>query len=146
MSSFDKALEFTLRWEGGYVFDHDDPGGETKYGISKRAYPNVNIKELTREQAGDIYKRDYWNTFNCDNLSVADACAVFDTCVNCGVARTAIFLDSADHYSQLLDARESYYKDLVKRKPLMTKYLKGWLNRVNSLRSYCSEIDKHTKQ
>jgi lysozyme family protein len=48
------------RIEGGYVFHPKDPGGETKYGISKRSYPNVDIKNLTKGQAMDIYRRDFW--------------------------------------------------------------------------------------
>ena len=45
--------------EGGYVNHPADPGGETKYGISKRSYPDLNIKLLTRADAGAIYERDF---------------------------------------------------------------------------------------
>ncbi|MBI5843910.1 MAG: hypothetical protein HZB23_04475 [Deltaproteobacteria bacterium] len=45
--------------EGGYVNDPADPGGETRFGISRRAYPNEDIKALTRERAAEIYYRDY---------------------------------------------------------------------------------------
>ena len=60
MSKFDACLAFTLSWEGGYVNNPADPGGETKYGISKRAYPKLDIANLTLEQARDIYYRDYY--------------------------------------------------------------------------------------
>jgi lysozyme family protein len=46
---FDKAIEIILKHEGGYVNDPDDPGGETKFGITKRNYPTLNIKSLTVE-------------------------------------------------------------------------------------------------
>ncbi|WP_425526518.1 glycosyl hydrolase 108 family protein [Xanthomonas oryzae] len=49
-----------LSHEGGYVNDPRDPGGETQWGISKRAYPELNIRALTRDQAIEIYRRDYW--------------------------------------------------------------------------------------
>ena len=49
-----------LNHEGGYVDDPDDNGGETNFGISKRAYPRVDIKNLTRKQAIKIYYQDYW--------------------------------------------------------------------------------------
>ena len=49
--SFETAFRFTLGHEGGYVDDPRDPGLETKYGISKRSYPAVDIKALTLEQA-----------------------------------------------------------------------------------------------
>ena len=40
MSHFDRAIAFILAEEGGYVHNQADPGGETKYGISKRAWLN----------------------------------------------------------------------------------------------------------
>lgn len=41
---FDDAVEIVLKHEGGYVNDKKDPGGETNMGISKRAYPHIDIK------------------------------------------------------------------------------------------------------
>ena len=58
--TFDDAFEALMAHEGGYANDPRDPGGETKYGISKRAYPAVDIRNLTLEAAKAIYKRDYW--------------------------------------------------------------------------------------
>jgi lysozyme family protein len=52
--NFDKALSFVLSWEGGYSNDPDDPGGETNFGISKRSYPNENIKDMTKERASEL--------------------------------------------------------------------------------------------
>jgi len=48
---FDDAFDWILQAEGGYVNDHYDPGGETKYGISKRAFPHLDIKNLTKKKA-----------------------------------------------------------------------------------------------
>lgn len=70
--------------EGEYSLDPDDPGGETKFGISKRAYPALDIKNLTREQAAEIYRRDYWEPCQCDELPFPLALAVFDGAVNQG--------------------------------------------------------------
>ena len=63
LKEFDKIIEVVLEHEGGYVNDPDDAGGETRYGISKRAYPDENIKELTVDRAKELYKRDYWDRF-----------------------------------------------------------------------------------
>jgi lysozyme family protein len=52
--------EWILAVEGGYVNNPADPGGETKYGISKRAYPNIDIAKLTLDQALNIYYNAYW--------------------------------------------------------------------------------------
>jgi len=84
--SFDKAVELILRHEGGYVDDPHDPGGETHFGISKRAYPDLNIKELTRDDAKRIYKRDYWDAIRADEMPMPVAVAVFDMAVNAGVS------------------------------------------------------------
>lgn len=58
-----KIIEYVIdRYEGGYVNDPNDKGGETKYGITKATYPNLDIKNLTKEQAVNIYKRHYWGS------------------------------------------------------------------------------------
>ena len=84
-SPFDKAFRFLMRVEGGYVNDPRDPGGITKYGISKRAYPDLDIANLTEEDAKTIYQKDYWQACHCDDLSPELALAVFDCAVNQGV-------------------------------------------------------------
>ena len=143
MSQFDRALDFVLRWEGGYSNDPDDPGGETKFGISRRAYPDVNIKDLTREGAAAIYKRDYWDVFACDSRQADCALAIFDTCVNCGIARTALWLEDSKDTDDLLNHRKVHYETLAKKKPLMGKFLKGWMNRLAALGK---EIEDHKEQ
>lgn len=67
--SFDHDIAQLLRDEGGYTPGlAADPGGETKYGISKRSYPNVDIKNLTVEQATAIYRRDFADAVHYDDL------------------------------------------------------------------------------
>ncbi len=60
MADFRVSIQKTLVNEGGCVNDPVDPGGETNMGISKRQYPNLDIKNLTQEQAIEIYKEGYW--------------------------------------------------------------------------------------
>lgn len=84
MSDFNAAFESTIGHEGGYVNDARDPGGETKYGISKRAYPGANIPKLTLDDAKAIYLRDYWQACKCDLMPDPVAFAVFDLAVNAG--------------------------------------------------------------
>lgn len=71
--------------EGGYVNDPADPGGETKYGISKRAYPDEDIANLTPERAAEIYRPDYWDAAHCNDLPWPVNLVVFDGAVNQGV-------------------------------------------------------------
>lgn len=94
MNDFKKAVEFVLKHEGGYVNDPHDHGGETKFGISKRAYPNLDIKNLTRDKAIEIYKRDYWDMLP-GALPTAIHCVLFDCAVNAGHGRAIRLLQAA---------------------------------------------------
>ena len=95
MTSFDQAFEKLIGHEGGYVNNPKDPGGETKYGISKRAYPDVDIASLTLEQAKALYRRDYWDRAQCDKLHPVLAFQVFDAAVNSGIGQSIRFLQRA---------------------------------------------------
>ena len=95
MSGFESVVHMVLEHEGGYVNHPDDPGGETKYGISKRAYPDVDIAELTEEDAASIYKRDYWDRIKGDDLPAGVACVVMDYAVNSGISRASKALQGA---------------------------------------------------
>ena len=57
--TFETAIAFVLNEEGGYSNDPRDPGGETNFGISKRAHPQVDIKNLTLEEAESIYRYEH---------------------------------------------------------------------------------------
>jgi len=87
MLTFDQAFDRVLGNEGSYVYHPQDPGGETNWGISKRSYPNLDIKALTREQAKTIYKRDFWDVAG--DCHPAIKFQVFDFAVNSGIS-TAI--------------------------------------------------------
>jgi lysozyme family protein len=91
---FEKALKIVLSWEAGYVNDPHDPGGETKYGICKRQYPEIDIANLTIEKAAEIYKRDYWNKCSCDSFEEPVAILLFDTAVNMGVVSAITMLQT----------------------------------------------------
>lgn len=136
---FEKAVAFTIKWEGGYVNDPDDPGGETKYGITKKSYPDIDIKSLTVDDAKEIYWNDYWLKSGCENLEPKTAVAVFDTAVNTGVGKTLQFLEKASGTDDkksifLLNERENFYRNLAMNNSKFKKYLKGWINRINDLR------------
>lgn len=84
---FLQAVEVVLAHEGGYVNDPRDPGGETKYGISKRSYPHLDIANLTREDAIAIYYRDWWQRYGYGRLQdEAIATKLLDMAVNMGPA------------------------------------------------------------
>lgn len=57
---YETVFERIIGHEGDYVNDPADPGGETKFGISKRSYPDVDIKQLTISQAKALWFHDFW--------------------------------------------------------------------------------------
>ncbi|CAB4146398.1 zliS Lysozyme family protein [uncultured Caudovirales phage] len=82
------AFEFVvIRLEGGQKITNNphDPGGLTKWGISQKAYPRLDIKALSEAQAFKIYEEDYWEPMRCESYSPAVALILFDAAVNQGV-------------------------------------------------------------
>lgn len=78
------AIAFVLKEEGGYTLDPNDKGGETNFGISKRRYPNEDIKNITETRARELYQKDFWHELRCDELPSPLSIAVFDAAVNQG--------------------------------------------------------------
>ena len=86
MAKFEPAVKVVFHHERGYVFHKKDPGGETNFGISKRSYPKLDIKNLTKAEARDIYRRDFWVKGEFGKLtSQAVATKGFDLSVNMGL-------------------------------------------------------------
>ena len=160
-SAFETAIAFVLSEEGGYVNDPNDNGGETNYGISKQAYPDLDIKNLTVGQAEAIYYQDYWLPCRCNELPVAVACVVLDTAVNMG-PRTAIrFLQQAlrvtvdgiigpktlqaawsnpplAYLSDYLSHRANRYLAIALNNN-QRRFYRGWLKRTYELQQYLYE-------
>lgn len=112
-SSFDIAVELVLKHEGGYTPGlAGDPGGETNFGISKRAYPGVDIKNLSLEGAKEIYRRDYWRFDEVVDQALAN-CAL-DCAVNQGPGVAKQFLASFKTLREFQLARLLRYAALAK--------------------------------
>lgn len=148
---FDKVLAFTLKWEGGYTDDPNDRGnwtsgkvgvGElkgTKYGISAASYPHLDIKNLTIDQAKEIYRKSYWEAVSGDSRPFPEALAVFDFAVNSGVRR------ALEMWNQKPDVRE-YLADRLDFLASLTTfnlYGRGWVRRVNELTRLVNAEDVH---
>jgi len=152
---FDQAVAVIFLHEGGYSKNDNDPGGETRWGISKRSYPEVDIYNLTKEQAKEIYERDYWKPLRLYMIDNANACLeLFDFSVNAGISRAvklaqkltgtredgqlgditakAINEFHKDFVKSYKHARIIYYESLVINKPELKIFIKGWINRVNN--------------
>jgi lysozyme family protein len=131
---FYDSMKFSMKWEGGYVNDPADPGGETKWGISKKAYPDEDIKALTPERAADLYYRDYWKKSGADKLPFPLCAVVLDSAILCGVARaTRWWRESEGDEVAVINFRRTFHVDRVKHSPSQRRFLAGWLNRCNDL-------------
>jgi lysozyme family protein len=126
MNLFDHCVTLILKEEGGYVNHPNDPGGETKYGISKRSHPNVDIKNLTVEQAKEIYRVNYWNRISADKLPPDLALIAFDCAVNQGVGRATQFLSAHPDPLSFMAARILHYASL----PTWPTFGLGWMRRI----------------
>lgn len=105
MNNFDRAFEMVIGHEGVMSRDPTDNGNwtggavgngvlrGTKYGISAKSYPALDIENLTLDQAKAIYEKDYWNKVKCDEMPGPIALIVFDALVNTG--RGAVWLQHA---------------------------------------------------
>jgi lysozyme family protein len=149
LGRFDQALDFTLRWEGGYVNDPDDPGGATNKGITQATYtawrsakgmPSRPVRDITDDEVQVIYRERYWTPVAGSLPAPLDVVA-FDTAVNCGVARCLEWLaqvyavggEPGAATTALLHRRMQHYDRLIVRRPAMRKFWRGWMRRVSDL-------------
>ena len=154
LTHFDEIIERVLEHEGGFVDDPDDLGGQTNFGITKRFYPDVDIKNLTVAEAEQIYYKDYWKKNSCDKMPDQLKHIYFDMCVNMG-KRTAVKIlqrSANNKNSKNIDVdgglgkmtleavknvelervrayRVKYYVDIVNNKPEQEKFYYGWFRR-----------------
>ena len=152
--NFDDIIEVVLHHEGGYVNDPDDPGGETNFGIAKRSHPDVDIANLTKDGAKEIYKEHYWDRNKVEDLPEDLRHIYFDMCVNQGRGRAVKIMQRAANakgadlvvdggmgpktiaamdgveLQRVRAYRVKYYADLVTRKPDLEKFYFGWYRRA----------------
>lgn len=130
-----RVIPFLWEWEGTkYENDPDDPGGETKFGIDKRSHQSVDIRNLTENQAIDIYWNE-WLKLACNHLPTPMNWVFFDTAVNLGVGRASEFLKASNgDTNKFLDLRIAKYKSIAANNPRLSKYSKGWIARAQALR------------
>lgn len=128
MTLWERAIDQLLLAEGGYVNDPKDPGGETKFGISKRSYPHLDIAGLTREEAIQIYRRDYWDPIPA-YLSDGMRWMVFDSAVNHGLPTALGWLKDYPDLLGYAGKRLAFYALL----PHFDRFGRGWTRRVGLL-------------
>lgn len=134
MDDFDKVMEFIFKWEGGYVNDPVDPGGETNFGIAKRSHPDVDIKNLTKDQAKEIYRNEYWaKLFKFYSTEETVLPALMNAAVNMGVGEALALEIAQGEFEAYVARTRAHYFEIIAANPAMAKYAHGWNNRLVDL-------------
>ena len=161
MSSFDDAIDATLKHEGGFVNNPNDPGGATRYGISQRSFPDEDIANLTLDRAKAIYRKNYWPAIYDKIVHQSIATKLFDTGVNTGMTPAVKILQEALYACgdvgiivdgkfgprtlasvnnmepngllfQMRTIQAAYYEHLMDKNPKLRVFAKGWSRRALS--------------
>ena len=130
--NFNKAVDFILQWEtmnGAKILvdDPNDKGGLTKYGISSRSHPDLDIQGLTLVQATTIYRTEYWDRAGCNMLPYPVDIAVFNMAVTSGVATAKRLETPSVDFEDFIISCIKYYIDIK------GQVLEGWINRAVDL-------------
>jgi lysozyme family protein len=157
MTTFEQIIDKVLEHEGGYVNDPYDKGGETKFGIAKRWYPDLDIKNLTKSDAVNIYYNNYWKPSKADDLPNDLKATYFDMCVNMGQRQAVKILQQAINSRKMNKIEEDgvigkitienagriskrrlqayrclFYGRLVSEEPDQERFYFGWYKRATT--------------
>lgn len=135
----------------------------------RKGIPKRSVKELASDEIKEIYFNGYWRPAMCPEMpNEALATLMFDAAVNHGPGQAIKFLQqaaavpaaqcdgkwgprtracmiaAAANISNLVDEcllrRERFYRLIVERKPQLGAFLRGWMNRLVSLRAYVKPL------
>lgn len=161
---FEKAMKFIRVVEGGKFFHPNDPGGFTNMGLTQRDYPKLDLQNLTRKQADDIFYKDYWKRSSASLLPFPAYISYFDAVVNTGIGRANKILQSALEVEQdgiigaltlkkvkdvdpvklainLAEGKQKFYINLSSKNSRYRPFMKGWTRRTNALKEYINAGD-----
>ena len=168
--NYDDAFARVIGHEGKFQADYHDRGNwtsgvigqgnlkGTKYGISAMSYPNLDIRNLTLEQAKDIYYRDFWKRVHGEELHDAIAYQLFDAAINHGIGNAIRMLQRAVDVADdgrvgpltLGAVRKTDVNDVLMkfnaqrirfftRISTFNRYGRGWMNRVADNLNYAAD-------
>lgn len=159
--TFDQSLAFVKRWEGIDSDHESDRGGRTRYGISARAHPDVDIPNLTWEQAVDIYRVRYWGESGANQAPPKLAFCLFDAAVQHGPRRAIKLLQQAVNvradgiygpvteravretespHLELLSERGAFYARILSNDPSQQVFAGGWYRRLIHATEFTHEV------
>lgn len=131
----DSALRFIMHDLEGGSKSNTDTGGLTKYGISTKGNPDVNVAGLTEEKAMGLYRQRYASKIDVDGLSPSAALVALDASVNHGPEfAKKIVKQSGGDAGEMLALRRAEYARLIRENPeKYGEYEKGWENRLRKI-------------
>lgn len=159
MANASKLKPFIRKWEGGYANHPLDKGGETKWGVTHTTYNSMykgSVKDMTEEQWDNIFYKLFWSPCSADNITDQNvANVIVDWAWGSGVVTVkkkiqrlfglkddGIFgektlkvlnTNTKDVFDKIWNAHKTFYNNIVKNNPSQKVFLKGWMNRLNSL-------------
>lgn len=167
--NFQPALEAVLHHEGGFVNHPADPGGMTNLGVTKRVWEEwvkrpvdeAEMRALTPDLVGPLYKANYWDRVRGDDLPAGVDYVVFDAAINSGPGRAAKWLQQvvgvADDGSigpgtlravatitpgDIVEAYQRKRLAFMQSLPTWETFGKGWGRRVDEVASAASLMVK----
>ncbi len=175
VETFEMVKPYLLAHEGGYVDHPRDPGGATNFGITigtlsnwrGRKVSKREVKELTREEAMQIYKAQYWDTIRADELPAGVDYCCYDYSVNSGPSRSAkelqrvvgasvdgvVGLETLTKVQSCGKSPSEIVNEICDRRLAFMKRLrtwptfgKGWSRRVADVRSKAGALAKKAPQ
>lgn len=145
---------FTSLWEGGWSNHAADTGGATMYGVTWRVYERwrkamgrtvQSIAKITLQEAKELYESWYWGAVAA-LLPWPLSAAVYDITVNSGPGNARRLLAQArakcpngtplDQALAVCDAREQFYRNIIRANPTQKAFERGWMRRVNAQREW----------
>lgn len=160
MGSFEAVVEALKTREGGYVNNPRDPGGQTKYGISKRSYPNEDIPNLTWQRAKQLYHRDFWLACRLDELPAKLRPMIMDAAVHHGKVKAIKFLQKAlsvtadgiigpqtiraantQDCNRLVERVAEQRLTFVRNLETYSTFGRGWERRIATVKQECARIE-----
>ncbi|HEY3277237.1 MAG TPA: glycosyl hydrolase 108 family protein [Syntrophorhabdaceae bacterium] len=143
---FKECLKFVLGQEGN-KFVSDDGGKESsRYGILQSTAKYLgykgDVKNITRPEVEKLYKK-IWDKSGAKGLDLPMALVHFDTFVNSPASARKLLKKSEGNLENYIKSREQRYTRLAEARPeAYGKYLKGWKNRINSLKNVVAQYNK----
>jgi hypothetical protein len=138
--AFDVAMEFVFNEEGDAFVEDDAGAGPTKFGINSTANPDVDVQNLSKDQAQQLYLERYWNEIGADSLPPGLAMVAMDSAVLMGPAVAKRLLrESGGDVDRYIELRKTEL-DRIAKIPGKEQFRNGWMARTDRLQNAANNV------